>query len=227
VGDAQVTAFSLLGRGDDREGGEHGEGLPNPDMRAVGVTTFGAGAGTCGTSANFIWAFAFNMYERKASPVGTIHEVDLDVDNNGSYDYAIINQDLSGITTLTDGRQVSAVIDLASGASVLEFFVEHATNSGNVVLTACGSDLGLTLADKGKPVKALFQAYTWYFDDPANPVVPPSVIDGGIITPFGEEYTGSVPGDVLAGLQTGTLTVKQHAPYPGPRGKPRGPFRFG
>jgi minor extracellular serine protease Vpr len=215
VGDAQISAYSLLGRGDDREGGEHGEGKPTPDIRAVGMSTVEVPAGFCAAEGSFLWSFAFNMYERKASPVGTIHEVDLDVDNNGSYDFAIINQDLSGITTLTDGRQVSAVIDLATGASVLEFFVEHATNSSNVVLTACGSDLGLSLADKGKPVKALFQAYTWYFDDPANPVVPPSVIDGGIITPFGEEYTGSMPGDVLAGLQSGTLTVKQHAPYPG------------
>src|SRR5439155_71048 len=101
VGDAQITAYSLLGQGDDREGGERGEGLPNPDMRAVGVATYAVPPGTCGTTSNFIWAFAFNMFERKASPVGTIHEVDIDTNNDGTNDYAVINQDVSGVTTLT------------------------------------------------------------------------------------------------------------------------------
>ena len=49
------------------------------------------------------------MYERKATPAGTWHEVDLDVNNDGFTDFFVINRDVSGITTLTDGRQVTAV----------------------------------------------------------------------------------------------------------------------
>jgi hypothetical protein len=209
VGDAQITGYSLLGRGDDREGGERGEGLPNPDMRAVGVTTYGAAPGDCAATSNFIWAFAFNMFERKASPVGTIHEVDIDTNNDGTNDYAIINQDASGITTLTDGRQVTAVINLATGASIARFFVEHATNSTNVVQYVCGNDLGLGLADIGKPMKADFFAYSWYFGGTESHIGP------FVITPAGEEYSGSVPGDVLSFQQTGTLTVRQWGLFPG------------
>jgi hypothetical protein len=209
VGDAQVIAYSMLGRGDDREGGEHGEGLPNPDMRAVGVNSFAVGAGTCGTSANFIWAFAFNMYERKASPVGTIHEVDIDTTGDGVADYAVINQDVSGVTTLTDGRQVTAVINLATGASVARFGVEHSTNSTNLVQYVCGSDLGLTLADAGRPMKAEFYAYSWYFGGAESHLGP------FMIAPGGEEYAGSVPGDVVSYGQTSTLTVQQFGLFPG------------
>jgi len=209
VGDAQVIAYSMLGRGDDREGGEHGEGLPNPDMRAVGVNTFAVGAGTCGASANFIWAFAFNMYERKASPVGTIHEVDIDTTGDGVADYAVINQDVSGVTTLTDGRQVTAVINLATGASIARFGVEHSTNSTNLVQYVCGSDLGLTLADAGRPMQADFLAYSWYFGGAESHLGP------FMIAPGGEEYAGSVPGDVVSYGQTSTLNVQQFGLYPG------------
>ena len=62
-------------------------------------------------NANFVWEFVFNMYERKASPVGTIHEVDIDVNNDGTNDFFVINQDVGGVTALTDGRQVTAVIN--------------------------------------------------------------------------------------------------------------------
>jgi hypothetical protein len=218
VGDAQMSAYALLGRADDRVGGDHGEGKPTPDIRAVGVSTDAVPAGFCAADESFLWNFAFNMYERKASPVGTIHEVDLDIDNDGSFEYAIINQDLSGIFTVTDGRQVSSIVDLATGDSILEFFVEHATNSRNVVLTVCGSDLGLTLADRGRKIGAVFSAYTWYFDDPANPVVPPSVVDHVVITPFGEQLTA--PRTVLPGQTSGTLTVSLHPRYPGTTTQP-------
>jgi hypothetical protein len=211
VGDAQVVVYSLLGRGDDREGGERGEGLPNPDMRAVGLTTYG---GSCGAGPSFVWAFAFNMYERKASPVGTIHEVDLDTNNDGTYDYAVINQDLSGVTTLTDGRQVTAVINLATGASVARYAVEHATNSTNVVQYVCGSDLGLGLADVGKPIKADFLAYSWYFGGTESHIGP------FVITPGGEEFSGSVPGDIVQYGQTSTLTINRWPLFPGTSGSP-------
>ena len=97
VGDAQVQTFSMVATGTDRPGGEHGEQTPNPDIRAIGVNSFLAfRAGVCGATQNFIWEFAFNMFERKATPVGTWHEVDLDVNGDGNTDYFVINQDVSG-----------------------------------------------------------------------------------------------------------------------------------
>ena len=161
-------------------------------MHAVAVNTFLTPAGqTCSASANFVWEFAFNMYERKASPVGTIHEVDIDVNDDGNYDFFVINQDVGGVTALSDGRQVTAVINAATGASIARFFVEHATNSANVILYVCGNDLGLTQASIGQPMRANFFSYSWYFGGAESHLGPFRV------TPYGEEFTAAVPGDLL------------------------------
>ncbi len=81
VGDAQIFAYSVLGTGPDTPRGAPGEGQPNPTIRVAAVNTFLTPAGQiCSVNPNFVWEFVFNMYERKASPVGTIHEVDLNVD---------------------------------------------------------------------------------------------------------------------------------------------------
>jgi minor extracellular serine protease Vpr len=210
VGDAQVFAYSLLGTGPDTPRGDPGTGQPNPTMRAVAVNTFLTPAGAvCSASPNFVWEFVFNMYERKASPVGTWHEVDLDVNGDGSADFAIINNDVSGFSTLTDGRQVTSVLNLATGASVARFFVEHATNSANVILRVCGSDMGLTQAAIGVPMSAEFFAYSWYFGSGDSHLGPFK------LTPFGEEYTASVPGDVVAYDQWAEVAFTQWPLFPG------------
>lgn len=209
VGDATIYAYSLIATGTDRPGGGHGAQEPNPDLRAVAVNTFLVPAGTCGASTNFVWEFVFNMFERKATPAGTWHEVDLDVNNDGFTDFFVINQDVGGVTQLSDGRQVTAVINARTGAGILRFFVEHATNSANVILRVCGSDLGLTTAHFGVPMLADFRATSWYFGGDESHLGP------FLVTPFGEEFTAAVPGDLLAAGQSGSLSVQQWAPYPG------------
>jgi subtilisin family serine protease len=210
VGDAQIFAYSVLGTGPDTPRGAPGTGQPNPTMRVAAVNTFLTPAGqVCSVNANFVWEFVFNMYERKATPVGTIHEVDIDVNGDGVDDFAVINQDVSGITTITDGRQVTSVINLATGASVARFFVEHATNTSNVILRACGSDMGLTQSAIGVPMTANYLSYSWYFGGETSHLGPFKV------TPYGEEYTATVPGDVLTFNQSANLTFNQWALAPG------------
>jgi minor extracellular serine protease Vpr len=205
VGDANIFAYSALGSGPDTPRGERGEQQPNPTIRVAAVNTFLTPAGAvCSASPNFVWEFAFNMYERKASPVGTIHEVDLDVNNDGTNDFAVISQDVGGITSVADGRQVTAVINLATGASIARFFVEHATNSSNVILRVCGNDLGLTQASIGQPMRATFVAFNWYFGGEVESLLGPFAL-----TPFGEEYTAAVPGDLLTYKQKGDLAFTQ------------------
>jgi len=211
VGDAQIFAYSMLGTGPDTAGGERGDQSPNPTIRAAAVNTFLTAAGqTCSVNPNFVWEFVFNMYERKASPVGTIHEVDIDVNNDGVFDFFVINQDLGGVTALSDGRQVTAVINAVTGASIARFFVEHATNSSNVILRVCGNDLGLTQASIGTPMTVDYFAYSWYF---GGDVV--SNLGPFKVTPFGEEYTATVPGDLLAWKQKGDLTFTQWGLFDG------------
>jgi hypothetical protein len=152
------------------------------------------------------------MFERKATPVGTWHEVDLDVNNDGLTDFFVINQDVSGVTTLGDGRQATSVINAATGVGTLRFFVEHATNSSNVILRVCGSDLGLTLANAGSPMVADFRASSWYFGGDESHLGPFT------ITPGGEEFSGVLPvsfGDVLTKGQKTELAIQQYGLFPG------------
>jgi minor extracellular serine protease Vpr len=217
IGDAQLQYFSLLGTSPDRPSGGRGEGLPNPDLRAVGVNSFLVAGATCGVTGNaIIWEFAFNTWERKASPVGTWLEADLDVNNDGVFDYAVINQDVSGLTTITDGRQVTALLRLSPTGTILSttlrFFVENATNTNNSILRVCASDMGLSLATLGQPVTAEFFATSWYFGGTSDVMGPYS------ITPGGEEFTASVPaalGDALTYQQSGLLTVQKWDLFPG------------
>jgi minor extracellular serine protease Vpr len=211
VGDANIFAYSLLGTGPDTPRGDRGEQQPNPTIRAAAVNTFLTPAGQlCSVNANFVWEFVFHMYERKASPVGTIHEVDIDVNNDGLYDYAVISQDVAGVTQLSDGRQVTAVINLATGTSVARFFVEHATNSRNVILRACGSDLGLTQASIGQPMNLEYFAYSWYFGGDVTSALGPFTT-----TPYGEEFAGPVDGALVAYKQSLDLPFTQYGLFPG------------
>jgi hypothetical protein len=54
-----------------------------------------------------------------------------------------------------------------------------------------------------------YYAYSWYFGGAE------SHLGTFNLTPFGEEYTGTVPGDVLAYNQSANLTFNKWALFPG------------
>ena len=101
------------------------------------------------------------------------------------------------------------MINAATGASIARFFVEHATNSSNVILRVCGSDLGLTRASIGTPMTVNYFAYSWYFGGDVESHLGPFKV-----TPFGEEYTAAVPGDLLVWKQKGDLAFTQWELFP-------------
>jgi hypothetical protein len=212
VGDAQVFAYATLGQGHDRPAGARGEQAPTPDIRAVGTNTFLAPAGFCTADTNFIWEFAFSTFERPANPQGIWYEVDIDTNNDGNTDFFVYTRDVSGDTTLSDGRVATAVFNTATGTTLLRsnfFFMEHATNSSTLVMRICGSDLGLGLADIGRPMVADFRVTSWYWGTPESHLGP------FLITPLGEEFTASVPGDVVSYQQKTNGNVQQWDPFPG------------
>lgn len=212
VGDAQVFAYATLGEGHDRPAGARGEQAPTPDIRAVATNTFVAPAGFCTAGANFIWEFAFSTHERPANPQGIWYEVDIDTNNDGFTDFFVYTRDVSGNTTLSDGRVATAVFNTTTGTTLLRsnfFFMEHATNSSTLVMRVCGSDLGLGLADVGRPMVADFRVTSWYWGTPESHLGP------YLVTPFGEEFTGNVAGDVVAYQQKTTGNVQQWDAFPG------------
>ena len=110
-----VTRANLRSAFPDMPEGERGAQSPTPDIRAVGVNTFPVPAGFCSGQDSFIWAFAINTWERQTHLLPVSHQVVLDTNQDGVDDYVILNRDLSGPTTIDDGRQVTWVLDLSTG----------------------------------------------------------------------------------------------------------------
>ena len=139
---------------------------------------------------SFLWAFAVNTWERQQHLLPVSHQVWLDTNRDGIDDYVVLNRDASGLNTITDGRQFSWVLNLASGAASAFFFAEHSTNTGNTVLYICGEQIGMNAANMlTTQVNMAVVAQDFYYGGPGDKV------SGLTVTPLGERFYG-VPSDV-------------------------------
>jgi hypothetical protein len=204
VGTAQIDAFALVATSPDLPQGAKGAQAPTPDLRAVGVNTFGSG----GCDAGFIWAFAVNTWERQQHLLPVSHQVWLDIDLDGVDDYVILNRDASGLGTISDGRQLTWSLDLRTGAADAFFFAEHATSTGNTVLYVCGEQVGLDLGDLLSTHVGMDVIAQDFFNGG-----PGDIVEDIVVTPLGERFVG-VAGDV-AGNSSGALTVQDWGMFPG------------
>ncbi len=204
VGPAQIDGYALIATSPNLPGGAAGAQSPTPDIRAVGVNTFGAGF----CPGGFIWAFAINSHERQSHLLPVIYIVSLDIDQNGTDDYWILNSDVAGPFDLGDGRQLTWSVDLATGGADAFFFTEHATNTGNTVLLVCGGQVGLTETDLlTTNVDVSVEAFDFYYGGPGD------LIDGLTVTPLGERFlplTGDIPGN-----SAGAVDILDFGPFPG------------
>ncbi len=208
VGTAQNDAYSLLATSPNMPEGGIGEQAPTPDIRAVGINTFPVPAGFCSAEASFVWAFAINTWERQQHLVPVSHQVWLDTDQDGADDYVVLNRDLSGFGTISDGRQVAWALDLVTGSATAFFFAEHSMNTGNTVLYICGEQIGLTGTDMlSTNVDMYVVAQDFYYGGPGD------LVDGLTVTPLGEQYFG-IPEDIAA-KSAGSMTVIDFGPFPG------------
>ena len=163
---------------------------PTPDIRAVGINTFPVPAGFCSANESFIWAFAINTWERQQHLLPVSHQVWLDTNRDGIDDYVVLNRDFSGLATITDGRQLSWVLNLATGAANAFFFAEHSTNTGNTVLLICGEQIGMNAANLlTTQVNMAVVAQDFYYGGPGD------IVTGLTVTPLGERFFG-LPSDV-------------------------------
>jgi minor extracellular serine protease Vpr len=190
VGTAQNDAYALLAVSEDLPEGGFGQQSPTPDIRAVGINTFPVPAGFCSANPSFIWAFAVNTWERQEHLLPVSHQFWLDTNQDGIDDYVVLNRDLSGLGTISDGRQVAWALNLTTGAASAFFFAEHATNTGNTVLLICGEQVGLTGTDMlSTNVNMDVIAQDFYYGGPGD------MVAGLTVTPLGERFYG-VPNDV-------------------------------
>ena len=208
VGTAQMDAYTLIALSDNQPSGGLGEQSPVPDIRAVGVTTIPVPAGFCSASDSFLWVFAINSWERQEHLVPVSYQVVLDTNQDGAADYVVLNRDLSGPSTISDGRQLSWVFNVATGSLGAFFFAEHATNTGNTALTICGEQIGLNASNfLNTPVNVDVFADDFYFGGPGDAVT------GLTITPLGERYLGIPDGDI-PGQSEGNLRVLDFGELP-------------
>jgi hypothetical protein len=207
VGTAQNDAYALLAVSPNQPRGGRGEGMPTPDIRAVGINTYPVPAGFCSDNESFLWAFAINTWERQTHALPVAHFVSLDTNRDGVWDYDIVNLDGS-LLNVTDGRQLTWAIDRATGNAQAFFYAEHATNTGNTVLLICGEQVGLTGTDMlATNVDMMVETADWYFGGPGD------VVTGLTVTPYGERYFGDTAD--IPGNSTGTMDVYDFGLFPG------------
>jgi subtilisin family serine protease len=210
AGTAQNDAYALLATSPQLTVGGRGEQSPTPDIRAVGVNTYPVPAGYCSANASFLWAFAVNTWERQQHLLPVSHQVYLDTNRDGIDDYVVLNRDASGPTTISDGRQLSWVLNLGTGSLSAFFFAEHSTNTGNTVLLVCAEQIGMSGADLlATNVDMDVLAQDFYFGGPSD------LVEGLTVTPLGERFYG-VPSDVAGNTyDPAGLSVYDFGAFPG------------
>jgi minor extracellular serine protease Vpr len=210
VGTAQNDAYALLAVSPEQPNGGLGEQEPTPDIRAVGINTFPVPAGFCSANPSFIWAFAVNTWERQQHLLPVSHQFWLDTNQDGIDDYVVLNRDASGLGTISDGRQLSWVLNLATGSASAFFFAEHATNTGNTVLLICGEQIGMNAANMlTTQVNIDVIAQDFYFGGPGD------IVTGLTVTPLGERFYG-IPNDMPGKTANSSgLSVYDFGPFPG------------
>jgi minor extracellular serine protease Vpr len=210
VGTAQNDAYALLAVSPNQPEGPLGGQAPTPDIRAVGINTIPVPAGFCSANPSFLWLFAVNTWERQQHLLPVSHQIYLDTNQDGTDDFVVLNRDASGLGTITDGRQLSWALNLATGSASAFFFAEHSTSTGNTVLLICGEQIGMNAANLGvTQVDMDVIAQDFYYGGPGDAVV------GLTVTPLGERFVG-VASDVPAMTNdSGSLQVYDFGPVPG------------
>ncbi len=192
--DATLELYSLMASSaNDPASSVPGDNVSDADYKAVGVTTFGVPAGFCSADASWIYAISSSTWERQShanAPV--LFEYDIDIDRDGTADYAIYNSDVAGLAALSDGRNLTWALNIATGEQEAFFFTDHRTNSGNTVFYVCAEQLGLTIADVGRAVDVVGFAVDFYTSGTVRDMVEFEAVFGG------ERYFGSVGGEFFA-----------------------------
>jgi minor extracellular serine protease Vpr len=194
AGDTQIEGYSLIGESSQLPTGAEGAGLPTIDLRYAGVQTIPV-TDFCVAGESFLLLLAVNTWERQThANAPAAFEWDIDTDGDGDHDFFVFNFELAG--NLSDGRNVVIAGPIGSPGTPV-FFTDHATNSGNTVLTICAEDIGLSAADIGQPLTADLFAVDIYFTGRVT-----DQILGMEFAPLGERYF-PVVGD--AGFGAGTV----------------------
>ncbi|MBL8095155.1 MAG: S8 family serine peptidase [Anaerolineales bacterium] len=203
AGPAFVDWYELVGTSENQSQAFKGQ-PPVIDLKAVGVATFGFSDPSCGP---YVMQFAISSYYRQShANAQAIFNVDLDVNQDGVYDFEIYNFDATNsFSGARDGRNVVFVANLRTGTLTgADFFVDHALEASNYVFTVCATALvdeaaGLE-ATLGTPMN--MKVYAQEIQSVGSIT---DVMDGMVVAPGGERYIAMI--NDIAPSATETLTV--------------------
>lgn len=196
VNNGAVEGYNLYVESDEQAPATRGGQAPVIDLKYVGEQAYGAAF----CDAGFFVGFAVNTWERQThANAPALFEFDLDIDQDGTPDYAVYNADFSlasGTYDLSDGRNVVFAENLETGDASVYFYVDHETNSGNTVLYVCGEQIGLDWSDVSEgptPIDVTLYAVDIYFTG--------DVTDSATftMTPGWERFVPSIGGDLFFG----------------------------
>jgi subtilisin family serine protease len=208
VGIAQNDAYALVATSPAMPEGPRGGQSPTPDIAAVGINTIPVPAFFCSGEESFIWVFAVSSHEEQSHLLPVSHQFWLDTDRDGTDDYVVLNRDVT-FSSSSDGRQLTWVLNLATGSASAFFFAEHAMNTGNTALFVCGEQIGMNASNFFQNVDMDVVALDVYFGGPGDSVTDLTV------APLGEQYLG-LPNDVPGKTNDPAgLTVLDFGPLPG------------
>ncbi len=163
IGTAWLGSYSLLATSPDDPGTGPGDDFADVDLHYVGIRQFTDAQNDLGCTSSIAIQFAVNTWDRQVHADGpALFEFDLDIDQDGTTDYAVFNFDLSNSGSLSDGRNFTFALNTATGDLFADWPTVHPTNSGNTVLTVCGERIGLDAANTGQLVDVVALAADWY-----------------------------------------------------------------
>jgi len=132
AGSADFYALGLVGR--DRKAGSTG-------IRGVGVQSFPTGG-------DAILVFALNTFAPTSNLAVNEYDIFVDSNGDGKADFLVFGADLGAVSAgSSNGQMVSGVLNLKTGAIILEFLAPAPTDGTTVELPIFASDIGVTPAN--------------------------------------------------------------------------------
>jgi hypothetical protein len=139
VRDGRVDVFALTGTSGRIAASQlpkTGDNFAVIDLKSVGVRATGSSL-----------QFAINTYGERAHPAYPAEfDIYVDTNNDGSPDFVLYNYELTGFAAT--GQTVVAVVNLNTGAGGAYFYADASLNSGNIIMTAPMSVMGLAPGSK-------------------------------------------------------------------------------
>jgi len=148
VGTAQNDAYALLALSPKPAGGAVGRAVADTGHpRPVGINTFPVPGGLLlGERVLHLGVRRSTRGSGSSTCCRSVTRIELTTNRDGTVELRRAQSRSSGPTTITDGRQLSWVLNAATGSLSASFFADTRPAPANTVLLICGEQIGMSAA---------------------------------------------------------------------------------